>query len=1228
MMDRESNGKSRVRHISVEIRLCLAQVVMVLALGAVWGDDGCVLHLPLDEPAGARCEDRSGKGNHAEILTGRRVHDDSGGALVAAKPEGQAEARPYGRAAVVKAGPSLRFPSEVTVSAWVRLDGEPKDMDGPWPSILFKFAPGARGFRLGFIRDANAAFLKWGDGSSPHGYGLRSKKKTWERGWHHLVGIVSSTPALYIDGELDSRTQMKGGFEDRDSDVILGCDGLVGTVDEVRLFNRALTEPEVQALYAAMLPIAGGKAMRRAPVTAAAAEAEPGRPAPVENLIPGDSGFESGIDHHWEKNAAARVKTAAHGSACVKLDGPKGNAYFETSDITVDPNRTYTFSAFVRGKGRVTLRIVTVNPDDPYNGNWRKSQSFPLTDTWQRRHVTLETGWNWTGKWSRVARSGHKFRASVAVGSGSECEVDSIQFEAGQRPGDYVPSRQAGVTLSSGKPGNVLLVGEPRELAVDVYAAGRKSVTLCYTVAAWGGEALAAATERIPLDADAVGRHALRLPGDRKGFFIVRARIEDEGRVLAETDFTFCVVDPPRRIPAREAFFGLQGFLTEEWAEAARRIGVQWYRLGTPWTWTERKKGEFNWERRDKHVALLEAKGISIMGLFSGTPPWAVVPAPKDDYRKWAYPPRDMKDLETFVEKLTARYRGRIGAFEFWNEPYGGFFAIPPDWKRTKGQVFAEMMKAAYRGAKKGNPDCKICINPTGCDMLAQGRNDFVNDVLANAPDAFDIFNHHPYTSPVSFGVVKVRSPEAFKMVELMDMTRDMLKTKARGQEIWNSEQGYTLDLDAPPDGSYAMDYAKYVVRSYLLQRAASIGRVFWFKNYDRRLSNNRKGMWRGGKQPLPVVAAYAAAAQAFDGAGRVRKLAVGEDVPGLYAYAFKMGQGGMVALWLAEPPSASPILAFAAPGSVEALDLMGNPMPEATLDAGRLSLPISDSPVYLTAKDVPWERLAAAVEAGNISLPPLSLAVRISRSQRAEVVASNLTEGEIRGELTVGVRYGGQEAREQALKLQLAPKQTQAIGVKIDANRLGDRLTIAAQAETPGQPRPVRTEREFRLLPCPRAKSVKVDGNLADWPSPPAEGRPAAMWDDERLYLAARAGRSPGAGTAAGSRMRLGDCLSLDLSVPEVDESAQEVLVGCPSAVGQAFRARAGKAFEIGVLSRAEVAVGKAGEEAVYEVAIPFAEILPTGADPATTIELSVRSIAGGRPRALAGPVLLIRRP
>ncbi len=922
----------------------------------------CRLRLALDEKDGPACQDSSGHGNEADIVGGRRIGDESGGAL---ECDGARPGRD-GAGAILRDSGRLRPGSAFTVAAWVNLTVEPKEMKGPWPSVVYRFGANACGFRLGFLRDENAAFFKWGDGTSIHGYGVKSREHAWGRGWRHLTGVFSKTPAIYADGELSNRVQTTGGFKDMGGDFIVGHGGFVGIVDEVVFYDRALNADEVRALYMSATAYAGARNVRVSPRPAPIAQTPAPRPA---NLIPGDGDFESGMDHRWEHANTTVVRAgAARGTACAHLDGSRDSAHLETDDITVDVEKPHTFSAFLKGKGKATLFIVTVNADDPYDANGTKTQTVTLADSWQRHSLTLDPGWNTKNQWSTVARSGHKFRAGVRIWRGSSCMADALQFEEGGQPTDYVSSQPAHISISTDAPCNVFLTGEPVAATFRSYLPDKAAASLRLKVRDFNGDVVHARTA--PLEPnDSAAQVAETLPVRTKGFYTIHAELIRGEKRLAESSATFCVVAPPRDVPVEESFFGLQGPLSEERAEAMRRIGVKWFRMGIGWIWIERKRGEFTWESSDERVGLLRSKGMAVMGLVSGTPEWARSETPKDEWRVWAYPPKDMKDLENFMAAAAAHFRGKVDCWEIWNESCLDYFKVNPASGRPKGEVFAEVLRAAHAGAKKGNPDCVVAVNPITNKVVP-----FLDEVLKSASDAFDVLNIHPYTGRVRIGIENVTTPEEFGVIEFAHEAARIMKEKARGQEVWNSEQGFTLDMDAPPDGVHAKDFAKYMARSFLLQRASPVRRLFWFMSYDQRLSNNRKGMWRHGRQPLPVVAAYAALAHVLDGCKGARSVKVAGASPyPLQAFAFGRDKGGAVALWLGTTTSRKLQILFPAAGRVEMLDIMGNPVGEMAGD-GQCAAPLSDFPLYVVSDDTPWEQLAAAVERGRIIETPEAL--------------------------------------------------------------------------------------------------------------------------------------------------------------------------------------------------------------------------------------------------------------
>lgn len=74
--------------------------------------------------------------------------------------------------------------------------------------------------------------------------------------WHHLVAVYDDSTCerlLYVDGELDATDKTKGRFRENANPIQIGkradmAPCFVGTIDEVMLFNRALSAEEVRQL--------------------------------------------------------------------------------------------------------------------------------------------------------------------------------------------------------------------------------------------------------------------------------------------------------------------------------------------------------------------------------------------------------------------------------------------------------------------------------------------------------------------------------------------------------------------------------------------------------------------------------------------------------------------------------------------------------------------------------------------------------------------------------------------------------------------------------------------------------------------------------------------------------------------------------------------------------------------------------------------------------------------
>ncbi len=136
----------------------------------------------------------------------------------------------------------------LTIDAWVRVD--PEDLEGMFVDTRL---PGLAGFMF-LHKDGRLAFkLENLPGTTAPGPDLRDGQ------WHHVAVTVDvNTPpsgTLYVDGQnIHTFTLAAVSALNFTQDILIGNDplnqlALQGTMDEVEIFNRALSTAEIQAIF-------------------------------------------------------------------------------------------------------------------------------------------------------------------------------------------------------------------------------------------------------------------------------------------------------------------------------------------------------------------------------------------------------------------------------------------------------------------------------------------------------------------------------------------------------------------------------------------------------------------------------------------------------------------------------------------------------------------------------------------------------------------------------------------------------------------------------------------------------------------------------------------------------------------------------------------------------------------------------------------------------------------
>lgn len=280
---------------------------------------------------------------------------------------------------------------------------------------------------------------------------------------------------------------------------------------------------------------------------------------------------------------------------------------------------------------------------------------------------------------------------------------------------------------------------------------------------------------------------------------------------------------------------GVQAFLwwREEVADRDLKLikdgGFNWVKQLFSWQDIEGAgKGQYDWSKADRVVDQVQRAGLKLIVRVSQDP----------DRPFWAgNPPQNADDFADFLAAVAARYRGRIQAYQVWNEPN-----LAREWgqKRPDPAGYARMLKQAYSAIKNSDPAALVItagMAPTGTDTNEAMPDIKFYDQMYQAMNGssdgyFDMLGVHaagfaaaPEISPDETAAKKVPYGGerffAFRHVE--DIRKIMERYGDQQKRVAVLEFGWTTD-DRPNSPYYwhgagaGIDEAtkgKYLVRAY-----------------------------------------------------------------------------------------------------------------------------------------------------------------------------------------------------------------------------------------------------------------------------------------------------------------------------------------------------------------------------------------------------------------------------
>ncbi|MEA3345387.1 MAG: SH3 domain-containing protein [Chloroflexota bacterium] len=282
--------------------------------------------------------------------------------------------------------------------------------------------------------------------------------------------------------------------------------------------------------------------------------------------------------------------------------------------------------------------------------------------------------------------------------------------------------------------------------------------------------------------------------------------------------------------------YGVQAhFLNQDHGQIVNAIngmGFNWAKQQVRWELHEPSRGQYSFGELDRMVNACNVNGINVLFSVAAAPPWAI--SGGNHY------PADYQDFWNFMGALAEHFKGRVKAYEVWNEQN-----LQREWGAPlSASDYVRLLSGAYKTIKAHDPNAIVVSGaptPTGMNDGVTAINDRIYleqmyqaglarwcdavgihpSGFANPPDA-----HWPEGDKPNRGFDD--HPSFFFRNTMEDYRNIMVKYGAGGHKLWPTEFGWpTVDnfgVAPAPGYEFANDLnealqAQYFVRAYQMGR-------------------------------------------------------------------------------------------------------------------------------------------------------------------------------------------------------------------------------------------------------------------------------------------------------------------------------------------------------------------------------------------------------------------------
>jgi hypothetical protein len=263
-------------------------------------------------------------------------------------------------------------------------------------------------------------------------------------------------------------------------------------------------------------------------------------------------------------------------------------------------------------------------------------------------------------------------------------------------------------------------------------------------------------------------------------------------------------------------------------------VAARWVRLEFRWNEAEpSSKGSYDQNiiaRYDRAVDTARAAGAKVLVFVNGAPRWASgsrVPMTK---------PQNAADYGDFIRYVATRYRGKVSAWEVWNEENTSRF-----WSTGPSpSAYVPLLKATYPVVKSVDPNALVVFGG-----VSQNDYGYIEGAYAaGAKGYFDVMAAHPYPGPsppeatwYSGSRISSTSFSGFR-----EIRKSML---ARGDDkpIWLTEFGWSTTTTETWGVTQAQQ-ADYLTRAYRLLESYPYVQIAYWYNLRNNFWNSDADTW------------------------------------------------------------------------------------------------------------------------------------------------------------------------------------------------------------------------------------------------------------------------------------------------------------------------------------------------------------------------------------------------